>query len=265
MLRKSRISFINCACTVMAALLVWAATTAAGVAQFGLPKIPKLPKVSKSATSEVKPSRAATMEVVSTISPDSAPPGGHGQVVVTGQNFKAGMQVTFNCKGSQFKADSVKVESATKAVAQIQVPVTAEEGPCGTSMRSTSSKAPFQISNSANLPVSVPMGFLGEGDMQYMDMMMKMQQAMAPGFGNQGAQGRIEFEGSSIKYVQGDKTTFTESISGVKSMGEMKQGDKPIGIFRIVFNDGKIYNFMGGQQATDAHAVFVFLQKKLGK
>jgi hypothetical protein len=249
----------------VATLLLWAASSATGVAQFGLPKIPKLPKTSKAATPQVKASRAATMEVVSTMSPDAAPPGGYGQVVVVGENFKDGMQVTFNCKGAQFKADSVKVESATKAVAQIKVPVTATEGPCGTSMRSNSGKEPFQISNSANMPVAVPVILLGEGDMQFMDMMMKMQQAMAPGFGGQGAQGQIQFEGSSIKYVKGDQTTFTESVSGVKSMGEMKQGDQPIGIFRIVFNDGKIYNFMGGQQASDAHAVFLYLQKKLGK
>jgi hypothetical protein len=149
-------------------------------------------------------------------------------------------------------------------VAQITVPVTAEEGPCGTSMRSAK-EGPFQISNSASMPVAVSAVLLGEGDMQFMEMMIKMQQAMAPGFGSQGAQGHIEIAAGAIKYVQGDKTTFTEPIPGVKSMAEMKQGGQPIGIFRIVFNDGKIYNFVGGQQGKDAHAVFAYLQKRLGK
>ena len=149
-------------------------------------------------------------------------------------------------------------------MAQITVPVTAEEGPCGTSMRSAK-EGPFQISNSASMPVAVSAVLLGEGDMQFMEMMIKMQQAMAPGFGRQGAQGHIEIAAGAIKYVQGDKTTFTEPIPGVKSMAEMKQGGQPIGIFRIVFNDGKIYNFGAMGNGTDAHATFEFLQKKLGQ
>jgi len=48
-------------------------------------------------------------------------------------------------------------------------------------------------------------------------------------------------------------------------MGEMKQEGKPMGIFRIVFNDGKIYNFGGMGNGSDGHAAFEFLQKKLGK
>ena len=38
-----------------------------------------------------------------------------------------------------------------------------------------------------------------------------------------------------------------------------------MGIFRIVFNDGKIYNFGGMGNGSDGHAAFEFLQKKLGK
>jgi len=104
-----------------------------------------------------------------------------------------------------------------------------------------------------------------------MDIMMKMQQAamaqMAQGPGNQGNQskGEIQLNAGSIKYVQGGKETFTESISGVKSMGEMKQNGQPIGIFRIVFNDGKIYNFGAMGSTAQAHSTFEFLQKKLGK
>ena len=88
---------------------------------------------------------------------------------------------------------------------------------------------------------------------------------MMAGYGNQGEQGRIELEGSSIKYVKGGATTFTESVSAVKSMGEMKQGGQPVGIFRIVFNDGKIYNFGAMGNTASGHDAFVFLQKRLGK
>ena len=259
--------FTRTVCTLVAVIFLWAAGASIGAAQF--PKVPGLPKrntkTSKPGTSEVRPSRAGTAEVVSTISPDSAPPGGHGQVVLTGQNFKDGMQVKFNCKGAEFSPNSLKVESPTRVVAQVTVPVTAEEGPCGTSMRSEPGKEPFRISNSANMPVALSVILIGEGDMQFMDMMMNMQKAMMAGYGNQGESGRIELEGGSIRYVKGSATTFTESISGVKSMGEMKQGGQPMGIFRIVFNDGKIYNFGGMGSGSDGHAVFTFLQKKLGK
>jgi hypothetical protein len=257
---------------VMIAVLTWVVSASTGLAQFGgLPKIPKLPKknttTSQPATKEVNPSHAGTMEVasVSAMTPDSAPPGGHGQVALTGTNFKPGMTLRFNCKGASFDADSVKVESATKVVAQISVPVTAQEGSCSTSARSASGKDPFQISNSANMPIAVSAVYIGEGDMQFMDMMMKMQQAMMPGYGKQGGAGQITLDSGSIKYVQDGQPTFTESISSVKSMGEMKQNGNPVGIFRIVFNDGKIYNFSGSGSVGNSHAVFEFLQKKLGK
>lgn len=270
MSRRNRILIFQPAFILTAALMVWAASGSTSFGQLRGLKVPSLPKgivkPSKPASPEVKPSRGDSPEVqvLSMISPDSAPPGGHGQLVLTGQNFKDGSPLTFDCKGARFRADSIKVESATKAVAQITVPVTAEEGPCSTSMRSAK-EGPFQISNSASMPVAVSAILLGEGDMQFMEMMMKMQQAMAPGFGSQGAQGHIEIAAGAIKYVQGDKATFTEPIPGVKSMAEMKQGGQPIGIFRIIFNDGKIYNFMGGQQGKDAHEVFTYLQKRLGK
>ena len=273
MRRISRVLCLKCVCALVGAILVWSAAASIGAAQFGLPKIPKIPKVTKKkeakpsepATPEIKPSGGATIEVLSEISPNAAPPGGYGQVVATGDLFKDGMSFEFRCEGAEFKPDSIKVESPKRLVAQIHVPVTAKEGPCGTSLRSMPGKEPFRIAMSASMPVSTSATLLGEGDMQFMDLMMKMQQAMAPGFGNQGAQGHIELDSGSIKYVKGGETVFSKPGSGVKEMGEMKQGGNPIGIFRIVFNDGKIYNFCGSAQREDAHQVFEFLKKKLGK
>jgi hypothetical protein len=251
----------------VAVIFVWVAGASIGAAQLHLPKVPNITKTkpNKSGSPEVKPSRAGTAEVVSMMSPDSAPPGGHGQIVLTGQNFKDGMRIQFNCKGVQFSPDSFKVESPTRIVAQITVPVSAEEGPCGTSMGSEPGKEPFRISNSANMPVAISVALIGEGDMQFMDLMMSMQKSLMAGYGNQGEAGRIELEGGSIKYVKGSTTNFTELTSAVKSMGEMKQEGKPMGIFRIVFNDGKIYNFGGMGNGSDGHTAFEFLQKKLGK
>jgi hypothetical protein len=221
-------------------------------------------KTSKPSTAEIKPSRAGSYELVVTkVDPDSVPPGGHGQVVLVGEGFKNGVEIRFSCPGGEFAAENVKVDSPTKVEVLISVPVTAQEGTCNI-LGTNPEKEVFRISNSGNMPISLPSMLLGEGDLQFIDLMMKMQQAMSPGFGKQSESGRIELDSSSIKYVQGGKATFTESISGVKSMAEMKQAGQPIGIFRIVFNDGKIYNF-GGTQQKDTHAVFEFLQKKLGK
>ena len=102
---------------MVAGFFLWAGLLSTGWAQLHVPKIPGASK-----TSETKPSSAGTLEVVSTVSPDAVPPGGHGQIVLTGQNFKDGMQVQFACQGAQFKAESVKVESPTRAVARVLVP-----------------------------------------------------------------------------------------------------------------------------------------------
>lgn len=253
--------------TTLAAILAWVGGASIAAAQFHIPKIPSIAKTktSKPGTAEVSPSRAGTGEVVATISPDSAPPGGHGQIILTGQNFKEGMRLQINCKGAQFSPDSFRVESPTRIVAQVSIPIAAQEGPCGTSTSSAPGKEPFRISNSADMPIQIPLALLGEGDMQFMDMMMSMQKALMAGHGNPAEAGQLSLQGGSIKYVKGGATSFTESASGVKSMGEMKQNDQPMGIFRIIFNDGKIYNFAASGSSSDGHTVFTFLQKKLGK
>src|SRR5208283_103094 len=56
--------------TVLMAVFVWAAGASTGAAQFRLPKVPG------NSNKETKPSQSGSPEV-STVSPDSAPPGGH--------------------------------------------------------------------------------------------------------------------------------------------------------------------------------------------
>jgi hypothetical protein len=271
-----RIRHVSCAryfCVAVAAMLMWTASSSNGVAQVGLPKPPGIPKGTKKETKpsppqtpEINPSAGGTVEVLSTMSPDAAPPGGMGEVVVTGNLFNGGKDLEFRCQGAEFKPDSIKVESPKRIVAHIHVPVSAQEGPCGTSLRSLPGKEPFRISKSASMPIGVEAYMLGEGDMQFMELMMKMQQAMMPGFGNQAEAGQILLAPTTIKYVQGGKTIFTEPVAGVKSMSEMKQAGRPIGIFRIVFNDGKIYNFVGAKAGgRESHETFELLRTKLGK
>ena len=176
MQRMNRRLLLQAVGALAAVIMVWAASGSLGAAQFHLPKVPSVSKTKPSQPSspEVRPSRAGTGEVVSMISPDSAPPGGHGEVTLTGQNFKDGMRLQFNCTGAQFSPDSFKVESPTRIVAQVTIPLNAQEGPCGMSAGSEPGKEPFRIANSANMPVAVPVILIGEGDMQFMDMMMSM-------------------------------------------------------------------------------------------
>src|SRR5271157_5264613 len=95
---------------LVAAIVLCAACASVGAAQLHLPKVPSVGKnkTSRPASPEDGPSRVGTAEVVSMASPDSAPPGGHGEIILTGQNFKDGMQLQFQCQGAQFSPDSFK-------------------------------------------------------------------------------------------------------------------------------------------------------------
>jgi hypothetical protein len=259
-----RIALARTAGVMMAVVLA----ISTGYAQFHVPKIPGAQK-----TSETKPSRASTVEVVSSANPESAPPGGHGQVVLTGQNFKDGMKLQFNCKGANFPADSTKVDSPTRLEAQITVPVGAQEGPCDTSDSSTFpsqiGKGTFAISNSANMPIAISLALMGEGDMQWGDIMTNMSKMMMAAAQNGGKvdSGTLQLEGGSIKYVKGSTTSFNESTSAVKSLDPVLiYGSAPSGYFKITFNNGKIYTLgMAGPGGGDPNATLAFLKKKLGK
>jgi len=71
------------------------------------------------------------MPVVTGISPKAAPPGGTGEVVLTGRNFFQGM--SFQISGVEI--NSFKVESPERAVASISVPERTEEGACGLTLQ----------------------------------------------------------------------------------------------------------------------------------
>ncbi len=290
--RVDQVSVIRWVCAGVAAVLLWTVGAATAAAQFGLPKInvPKLPgqKTTKTkAKKQVEP--AGPPPEITAIEPNSGAPGSSGEVKLTGKNLNKKLGLALKSGSNQVRVTHFQVQSPEHATMVVAVPADAPEGEYSLEVtqyaeasvdadgETSLSGSPevyaipdtapkFKVSGTGNLPVTVPTSLLGEGDMQYMDMMMKMQQAMMPGFGNQGGEGKILIASGSVKYVQGDKTVFAQPISAVKDLAEMKQGGQPIGIFRIVFTDGKIYNFFGGgQHGGDAHASFVLLKKKLGK
>ncbi|MGD0921120.1 MAG: hypothetical protein ABSA70_05060 [Terriglobia bacterium] len=268
-------------------------------AQFGL-KLPKIPKVgkkeSKPATeSKEKAAQLPAVEITS-ITPDSASPGAAGEIVLTGKNFFLGMRLRMGCGEEQGSPESlknylVKVESPERATIQVKIPENAKEGPCtlyvvgywgrtgvvtdetdespsGTPeiTQISPDKVLFRISNSGSMPISVPVFLAGEGNMQFMEIMMKFSQSMQGNWGQGGGKSSLLLSPDTVKYVQDDKTVFTEPTSGVTKVEEMSMMGQPSGVFRIVFKSGKIYNFMDQSQGgPDKSRAFKTVKKRLGK
>ena len=132
--------------------------------------------------------------------------------------------------------------------------------------------ATLKISKSGSLPVVLQLLFIGEGEMDMMTMSMKMAEQASKGapkgtWQEVGASATLPpvsglfVEGNSLKYVDGDgKTLFTEPASAVKAIQEMTMAGETTGIFRIVFNNGKSYNFTAAGEGT-----IEYLKKRLGK
>ena len=183
---RNRTSFLRTLLLLVVGVILGAGAASTAWAQFGLPKI-KLPKVLQPKSKETGPSKQATPETsasgsgspeISMLAPDVAPPGGSLNVVLTGKALSEDMSLSFSCVGSEFSPASVKVESPTRAVARVNVPLDAQDGPCGVNMRFTQTKEPFRISSSSDVPVVLAsVMYFGEGEMNMMDAMMKMSQA----------------------------------------------------------------------------------------
>ncbi len=272
-------------CSFAAALCGLAGATSLAFGQFGLPKLPKLPRIKKSNSTEKKVESAGPMPELTKIEPDSAPPGGGGQIVLTGSNFSVGTSLRMTCHDQRVTIEDFKVESPTRAVAHVTVDPHATEGPCELALeqRPTTQDssgeitpssggtvevvqvktATFSISKSSSMPISVSVIYLGEGEMEFMDMMMKVQKAMQASWGDSGKP-LLLLTHNQVKFVQGDKTVFSESASNVKEVGQMSMQGQGVGIFRIVCTNGKIYNFMEGQGNSKGEA-YKIVKSTLGK
>jgi hypothetical protein len=108
--------------------------TVAGVAWAKVPKIPgtfnRVSIQSESASGAALAPQGAAPELLS-VTPNSAPPGGSGDLVLTGKNFVQGVNLRIGCKDSQnVHIDSMKIESPERAVAHVTFPDDLPEGPC---------------------------------------------------------------------------------------------------------------------------------------
>ncbi len=272
-------------CCFAAGLVGLASEGSRAFGQFGLPKLPKLPRVKKSNPPQKKSENVGPMPELTKIEPDSAPPGGGGQIVLTGSNFSVGTSLRMTCHDQRVTVEDFKVEGPTRAVAHVTVASGATEGPCDlaleqrpTTMDSSGEitaspggtvevvqvkTATFSISKSSSMPISVSVIYLGEGEMEFMDMMMKVQKAMQASWGDSGKP-LLLLTRNQVKFVQGDKTVFSESASNVKEVGQMSMQGQGVGIFRIVCTNGKIYNFMEGQGNSEGEA-YKIIKSTLGK
>ena len=258
------------------------AGTAWGAAQFHMPKIPKL---GKSQPAEQKKETAGPAPEITGISPSSASPGSEGDLVLTGRNFTSGTRLRMNCPDEAPSFESFKVENPTRAVAHVRFGFQTKEGPCdvyievhgvggqGEIAASTSGTVEvvqvkgvdFTIAESSAMPIALPVVYVGEGEMQFAEVMMKVQQAMQ-GSWNDSGKPLLQVSKTEVKLKEGDKTIFTEPAGNVKEVGKMSMMGEDMGVFRLVCTNGKIYNFMeqSGQGLPKGKAVEI-IKTTLGK
>lgn len=238
------------------------------MAQFGLPKLPKVPKVGKQ---EQKPSAQASVPrgpapEVTAITPNSVPPGWEGDVVFTGKNFAQNMKLRLECG----KSTGFRVESAERATFHLKVQPSAEETTCiialevppaapttetgpsaqGTPLVVQVTGATFAISESSALAQAFQACFLAEGNLQPMELMVKMSEVMQKGSQDEC---KIYVSPDSVKYTDQGKPVLDQPASAVKTVESVLLMGQPTGMFRIVLASGKTYNFFasGGHNADD--------------
>ncbi|HET7840397.1 MAG TPA: hypothetical protein VFM21_02265 [Terriglobia bacterium] len=257
--------------------------TAWGAAQFRLPKLPKIGKSDSPQQKQAAPT--GPLPEVTSLEPNSASPGAEGDLVLTGKNFSSGMTLRMDCPQESPSIKSFKVESATRAVAHVKFGLGTKEGPCqvyiaavpGASSEigaSTSGTVEvvqvktvsFTIAAASAMPMCISVVYLAEGNMDFMALMMKMQQAMSGTWDNAGKP-QLCVSKKEVKLIQGEKTVFTEPASNVKDVGEMSMGGQSVGIFRIVFTDGKIHNFLeqSGEGAPPKGTTVDVIKAAVGK
>jgi hypothetical protein len=284
---RNRTSFLRTLLLLIVGVALSGAAASTAWAQFGglgkikLPKkldkiIPKTKETgpSQKDTPETGASASGSLEI-SMMAPDVAPPGGSLNVVLTGKALSEGMSLNFSCVGSQFSPASVKVENPTRAVARVNVPLGAQDGPCGINVKYLQTKELFRIASSSDIPVVLAsVMYLGEGEMNLMDAMMKMGQAATKQMqqsnwqekgGEEAPPQGLMLAPDTVKFMDQGQLVFEKPISSVKGIGEMMMNGKPAGLFRIVFTDGKIYNFGASGQGSDESGTVKFIRRKLGK
>jgi len=289
---------ITLLCAVLAALL-WAACVALAGAELprtqrtvqGLKAAPggRLLAFPQSASTEqIQPSAPATPEVTQ-LRPDCAAGGGKAiEMVLAGKNFPGPFPNAVEQKGRLWrffpeircerggaggsfepKVESLTFESPTRAVARVLIPESTEKAHCELALGPAAlARLKLEILNPE--PMEVQAHFIAEGNLSPKEVLGRNAHEPHPG-----AMGLLSASPSTVKFVQGDKTVFDKPASSLKALEEFKApfqiGHQ--GFFRIVFNDGKVYNFVNfwpispvcvGGEYMEVSA-YQALKKKFGK
>lgn len=231
---------------------------------------------------------------VTAIEPDTAAAGWSGELVLTGENFYDEMYVMIVCRAdvetglSDIGAIVPKVDRPTRAVVRITVPENTKEGACDVEIDREQQPELFRISGVVKRrpeaireeaqarkpapeakaePAEVAATFVGEGDMQFMELVMKMQQAAMGAMRGEAAlmKGRVLVTLAAVKFVHDGKTLFEEPPATVQAVEEIGMMGRPTGAFRIVFANGRIYNFMAEGRGASKNEAHLILKKALGK
>jgi len=250
-------------CAVLAALL-WAACVAWAGA--GLPgtqrtvqglkatlggRLPAFPQ--GGSTQQIKPSAPGTPEVTQLGTECAAGGRKSTEIVITGKNFpgpfpsvkdskwrsfpRIGCSPPEGAGGGSFRltVDSLTLESPTRAVARVLVPEGKENADCQLTVYGPGAPLKFHIVNtSLSQNLELEARFVGEGN-------LSLGQILAHPMDLLSAPGRLSASPSSVKFVQGDKTVFDQPASSLKTAQGLP--GNPLWGFRILFNDGKVYNF----------------------
>jgi hypothetical protein len=250
-------------------------------AQFGLPKIPKLSKTGKKDAPPQAAKPQGPPPQVAAISPNSVPPGWEGDVILTGTNFSKTMKLRMQCGYQSVKTVKFMVESAERAVLSLKISPTSEEEKCtivlevppeataetgptveGTPQIVQVTGATFAIADSASYAKPFQACFLAEGDVPVMELMMKLSQAM-----QQSSQDpcKLLVSSASVKYASQGKTILDQPASAVKTVDQVLMMGNPIGVFRIVLTNGKIYNFFASGSQSSDDPLFEQIKRRLNK
>jgi hypothetical protein len=253
------------------------------MAQFGL-KLPKVPKINKQ---EPKPPAQAKAPQgpapeVTTITPNSVPPGWEGEVAFAGKNFAKNMKLRLNCENASVTLRDFRVENAERATFRVKVPASAEESKClialevppvpptaetgptaqGSPLVVQVTGATFLVSESSALARAYQACFLAEGDIPPMELMVKLSEAMQKGSQDEC---KLYVSSDSVKYSDQGKPVLDQPASAVKTVEPVLMMGQPMGIFRIVLTSGKIYNFMASGGHNQDNPINEQIKHKLKK
>ena len=254
--------------------------TPAAMAQFGL-KIPKIPKIGKQEPKPPARAQGPAPEVTS-IKPNTVPPGWEGDVVLAGKNFATNMKMRFECERASVKVRDFRVDGAERATFHLNVPDSAEESKCvivlevppaaataetgpspqGTPLVVLVTGVTFAISESSPLGQAYQACYLVEGNLTPMELMVKYSEVMQKGSQDTC---KLFVSAEAVKYSDQGKVILDQPASAVKAVDPVLMMGQPMGMFRIVLASGKIYNFMASGGHNSDNPIEERIKRKLRK